>query len=67
MLIEGMTSAELWGKLLRQRVTPNGLNIEHHTVMCAVIFFDSDRGVVKITDVVDVPDDETMASQSPNL
>jgi hypothetical protein len=27
-------------------------------------FFDTDRGVMKISDVVDVPDDETAASQS---
>jgi hypothetical protein len=38
--------------------------MEPHIVMCAVIFFDTDRGVMKISEVVDFPDDETAASQS---
>jgi hypothetical protein len=39
--------------------------LKHGTPHCHVRrdFLDSDRGVMKITDVVDVPDDETMSSQ----
>ena len=39
--------------------------LKHGTPHCHVRrdFFDSDRGVMKVTDVVDVPDDETMSSQ----
>jgi hypothetical protein len=40
--------------------------LKHGTPHCHVRrdFFDSDRGIMKITNVVEVPDDETMSSQS---
>ncbi len=42
---------------------PNGSKTVPRIVMCAVILFDTDKGVMKRSDVVDVPDDETAASQ----
>jgi len=70
----GMTSAmiarafilayRIMGKIIETKGDTEWL--KHGTPHCHVRrdFFDSDRGVVKITDIVEVPDDETMSSQS---
>ena len=70
----GMTSAmiarafilayRIMGKIIETKGDTEWL--KHGTQHCHVRrdFFDSDRGVVKITDIVEVPDDETMSSQS---
>jgi hypothetical protein len=69
----GMTSAmiarafilayRIMGKIIETKGDTEWL--KHGTPHCHVRrdFFDSDRGVMKVTDVVDVPDDETMSSQ----
>ena len=53
----------IMGKLIETKDETDWLS--NGTPHCQVRkdFFDTDRGVIKITDVVDVPEDETVASQ----
>ncbi len=70
----GMTSAMiarafiLAYRIMKQIIETKGETdwLKNGTPHCHVRrdFFDTDRGVMKISDVVDVPDDETAASQS---